>query len=461
MSELVGQALGQYRVVELIGQGGMARVYKAYQSALERYVAIKAIPTHLDNAQENDFVQRFTVEAKLVARVSHPHIVPVHDFGEDDGWAYIVMEYVGNGTLRERLVQAETNHRHLALSWSLLMAEQAAQALDFAHTCGIIHRDVKPGNMLLRSDDHLLLSDFGIATILAVRRALTNDNESTVGTPQYMAPEQGAADGVVDGRTDIYALGVVLFQCVTGNLPFLGDTPMTTIMKHMHQPPPRPSTLVPGLPAAVEQIILRALEKDPALRYQRAADMAADLRAARTELRLGIRTRTPTIPIGEAATGVYGRAYPVFQPPLGTPGAPGTCFRCGAANNPQHRYCTNCGYELSGRRASVDTFLGANGRPLRCRLAFQAGPLAGRSYVLHQDTTTVGRAGGNDVIIPDGTVSRRHARLNFANGVWYVEDVGSSNGTHVNGVPIQHAVRLEDGDELRFGDEIVAFSVVS
>jgi serine/threonine protein kinase len=459
VSELLGTSLGQYQVVELIGQGGMARVYKAFQPRLDRYVAIKVIPTRVESAQEQDFLRRFTDEARMIARLAHPHIVPIHDFGEDAGWAYIVMEYISHGTVRERLIQAEANRMSLNLAWVLKVIEEAAEALDFAHANGVVHRDVKPGNMLLRSEDYLLLSDFGIATILAARRAASLSSNGSVGTPQYMAPEQAVPGRVVDGRADIYALGVVLFQCIAGQLPFNADTPMALVMKHANQPPPRPAALVPGLPPGVERIILRALAKDPNQRYPRAAMMAADLRAARAELPANTRAATPTLQHIAAVSGAYA-GYPVPPPPMGVPGAPGTCFRCGAANNPRHHYCTSCGYDLSGRRAAVDTFRLPDGRVLRCRLIFRNGPLAGRVFVLHQDATTLGRTTGNDLLIPDGTVSRFHARIRFAGGVWYAEDAGSSNGTWVNGVRIEQPTQLKPGDEVRLGDVILTFELV-
>ena len=456
VSELVGQRLGQYQVLELIGLGGMARVYKGYQDSLQRYVAIKAIASQVDNSPDATFVRRFTNEARVVARLTHPNIVPVHDFGEDKGWAFIVMEYIASGTLRERLIKADQQHVRLDLPLTLELLAQAALALDFAHTNNVIHRDVKPGNMLMRTEDHLLLSDFGIAAILEANQQFTRTG-ANVGTPQYMAPEQGMPDGVIDARTDIYALGVVLFQCVTGRLPFNAETPMGTIMQHMQEPPPRPAALVPGLPPFVEQITLRAMAKDPNARYQRARDMAEQLRAAAADARRGARPPQLTVPRD---------GYPISGngviplPPRGRPGAPGTCFRCAAANDPRNRFCTTCGYDLSGVRAKADRYLLPNGHPLRCRITLRNGPLIGYSFLLHQDATNLGRTIGNDVIIPDGTVSRHHARLTFRNGQWTVEDLGSSNGTWVNGVRVKRPTPLMHGDELRLGDDIMAFEMV-
>ena len=167
----------------------------------------------------------------------------------------------------------------------LLVLEQAARALDFAHRNGIVHRDVKPGNMLLRTDEHLLLSDFGIATILAASAAYSRSGHP-VGTPQYMSPEQGTPRAPVDGRADIYSLGVVLYQCVTNQLPFYADQPIGIITKHISEPPVRPLSLVPGLPPRVDAIIMRAMAKDPRQRYQHAAEMADELHTARDELRV-------------------------------------------------------------------------------------------------------------------------------------------------------------------------------
>src|SRR5258707_788212 len=144
LEELIGQSLGQYQIRELIGQGGMARVYRAVQPTLGRSVAIKALPRRLDNVQDQELLQRFYAEAKLVAKLSHPHIVPVHDFGEDQGWAYIVMEYIAGGTVREQMSKAESIYARLSLPWTLKVIEQAALALDFAHRNGVVHRDVKP-----------------------------------------------------------------------------------------------------------------------------------------------------------------------------------------------------------------------------------------------------------------------------------------------------------------------------
>lgn len=463
MTDVVGQTLGQYRVIELIGLGGMARVYKGYQPSLARNVAIKAIPTQIDNTRDNEFAQRFITEARVIARLTHPNIVPVHDYGEDKGWAFIVMEYISGGTLRNRIAAAEAQRTRLDLAPTLDLLAQAALALECAHSNGIIHRDVKPANMLLRTEDHLLLSDFGIAALLEANRAFTRSG-ANIGTPQYMAPEQGTPNGVIDARTDIYALGVVTFQCMTGQLPFPADSPMAIVMRHINDPVPRPSSLA-QLPIRVEQIILRAMEKNPTNRFQHAREMADQFKEAAYEVRRGLRhppltLKHQSLPGHDNHGGHSQSNHFIPLPPPGVPGQPGTCLRCGAANNPRNRFCTNCAYDLSGARARVDRYKTPTGHPLRCRIIIRNGPMTNHAFVLHQDITTLGRTAGNDVVIQDATVSRFHARLFFHNGQWSIEDLQSANGTFVNGKRVNRPIPLQNGDELRLGDDIITFELL-
>jgi eukaryotic-like serine/threonine-protein kinase len=205
MSALIGKKLGQLEVVEQIGQGGMATVYKAYQPALDRFVAIKVLPATY--AKDPTFMERFIREARAIAKLYHPHILPVHDFGDQDGTTYIVMEYVSGGTLKRRLKPGQPMPLRDAIDAVL----QTCQALECAHQHNIVHRDIKPGNMLLRSDNFLLLSDFGIAKILEANTALTRTGVG-IGTPQYMSPEQSTGSPNVGPRSDLYSLGIVLYQ---------------------------------------------------------------------------------------------------------------------------------------------------------------------------------------------------------------------------------------------------------
>ncbi|HET8906503.1 MAG TPA: FHA domain-containing serine/threonine-protein kinase [Ktedonobacterales bacterium] len=445
--------LGKYRIMDPIGSGGMARVYRAYQESLERYVAIKTIPTSSDR----HMIARFQQEAKLIARLSHQNILPVYDYGDEGGWAYIVMEYVPGGTVRDKLATAEATHMLTPLWWVLKICEQAALALDYAHSAKVIHRDVKPANMLLRSEEHMLLSDFGIATIIAAN-ASSHRGSVGVGTPQYMAPEQGMPHHSVDGRSDIYALGVVLYQAVTNRLPFYADQPAAIIQKQISEPLVPPSMYNPALPPSVQHIVMRAMAKDPGQRYQRASEMATALADAQAALG-SARQANPTARVAIVSSAAVPQPIP-FVPP-GDARPAGACLRCGTVNNPANRFCTFCGYDLSGGRAQVDRVLGPNGRPVRCRLTFLNGLLVGRSFVLHQDVTTIGRTTGNDVLILDGTVSRHHARLIFHNGQWSIEDAGSANGTFVNDQRVKRPKALRNNDRIRVGDAFANFEIIS
>ena len=245
LNSLVGKSLGQFRIVEHIGAGGMASVFKAYQPTLDRYVAIKVLPAY--HARDPIFVKRFTQEARSVAKLAHPNIVQIHDFGEQDNITFIVMEYVESGTLKDRLKE-----RPLTVPEAVDFVIQAAEGLGCAHSHGIIHRDVKPANMLLRKDGHLLLSDFGIAKILEGTVNLTRVGTG-IGTPQYMSPEQGTGQPV-DRRSDIYSLGIVLYHTLTGRVPFTGDSPLSITVKHLNDSIPIENLRVKGVPQPIEQV---------------------------------------------------------------------------------------------------------------------------------------------------------------------------------------------------------------
>ncbi len=270
MSDLVGKSLGRYHIGEQLGEGGMAIVYKAYDTRLETDVAVKVIrtdnilPSVLDSA-----LKRFEREAKLLARLLHPNIVKVIDYGEFEGMPYLVMPYLPGGTLKRKLGKPTSWQE----SFKLLLP--IAEALDYAHSQNMIHRDVKPSNILLTQRGQPMMADFGIAKILD----LENTQELTgtsmmIGTPEYMAPEQVTAK-TVDHRADIYALGVVLYEMVTGRQPFLADTPMAVLIKHNTEPLPPPRKFVPNLPDAVEKVLLKALAKHPDDRYQSMEEFGA------------------------------------------------------------------------------------------------------------------------------------------------------------------------------------------
>ncbi|HUV88645.1 MAG TPA: SUMF1/EgtB/PvdO family nonheme iron enzyme [Anaerolineae bacterium] len=268
--DLTGTIVGQYDILEQIGRGGMATVYKAYQPTLDRYVAVKVLTPGL--AQDEDFVARFEREARAVARLRHRNILTVFDYGRQGGVFYLVMEYASGGALRERLGWPQD------LAYAVSIVSQVGDALAQAHNQGVIHRDVKPGNILMAADDWPLLSDFGLAKILEDSVQLTASGVG-VGTPQYMSPEQ--ARGLpVDGRSDIYSLGIVLYEAVTGRPPFGTDAPVVVILRHINDPLTPPRSLRSDLPRELEHVILKALAKSPAERYQRMEEFVEDLQAA-------------------------------------------------------------------------------------------------------------------------------------------------------------------------------------
>jgi tetratricopeptide (TPR) repeat protein/tRNA A-37 threonylcarbamoyl transferase component Bud32 len=270
MGELSGHNLGPYRLLDQLGAGGMATVYKAYHAAMDRYVAIKVLPRHL--ARDSNFRARFQQEARVIARLEHRHILPVYDAAEEDGIPYLVMRYTDGGDLNGLLAGGIT------LARTIELLAQVAEALGYAHRQGVIHRDVKPANVLIGRDGDALLADFGIAKIYEDTLQLTGEG-NMVGTPAYMAPEQLQGKSV-DARTDIYALGVVLYQSLTGECPFVAETPLAVAMMHIHNPLRPPSQLKQDIPASIERVILRAMAKNPADRFQTAEEMAEALRAA-------------------------------------------------------------------------------------------------------------------------------------------------------------------------------------
>src|SRR5437660_1328640 len=211
--DLIGKTLGNYRILSTLGQGGMARVYKAYQENLDREVAVKVLPPWY--AADRSFVERFNLEARLVARLSHPNIVTVHDASEQYGHLYIVMQLVDGGTLKLRLDQLQREGKAMDVGEVVAIFTQLADALTYAHSQGVIHRDIKPVNVLMDRSGRPILSDFGIAKVLASTKTSLTNPGAGVGTPEYMSPEQ-CQGGAVDGRADIYALGVMLFEALTG-----------------------------------------------------------------------------------------------------------------------------------------------------------------------------------------------------------------------------------------------------
>jgi len=274
MADMSGNTLGKYRLTERLGRGGMAEVYRAYQPSLEREVAIKVMHGYL--AEDEDFVGRFKREAKAVATLRHPHIVQVYDFDIEDDTYYMVMEYIGGETLKPRLRRLGAEGKRMPLEEVVRIFCALCDALDYAHAQGRVHRDIKPANIMF-DGERLVLTDFGIASIVGGTRYTATG--AMVGTPAYMSPEQGQGEPG-DVRSDVYSLGVILFEMVTGQVPYDADTPLAIVLKHLNEPLPLPRQVSADVPPAMERVILKALAKSPGDRYQSAGALAEALEAA-------------------------------------------------------------------------------------------------------------------------------------------------------------------------------------
>ncbi len=262
MSSLINHSLGRYHILEQLGEGGMATVYKAYDTRLERDVAIKIIRRNAFPPEQLErILKRFEREAKSLAKLSHPNIVGVLDYGEHEGSPYLVLVYLPGGTLKKLM------GRPMPWQEAVRLLIPIANALEYAHEHKVVHRDVKPANILLTEKSQPMLTDFGIAKILELEDGHTLTGTGMgVGTPEYMSPEQGSGREV-DGRADIYSMGIIFYELITGRKPYTADTPIAVILKHMTDPLPRPSQFVNSLPEAVEKVLLKSLAKDPKDRY--------------------------------------------------------------------------------------------------------------------------------------------------------------------------------------------------
>jgi len=265
MSFNVGENIGPYRIMEQLGQGGMATVYKAYHAALDRYVALKVL--HPAFHEDQTFAARFQREARVVAKLEHPHIVPVYDYAEHEKRPYLVMKFIEGDTLKARLSKGPLSADEIAG-----VVNSVGSALAYAHKQGILHRDIKPSNVLIAKDGEMYLADFGLARIAQAGES-TLSSDSIMGTPQYISPEQALGKKDLDAGTDIYSFGVMLYEMVVGQVPFSADTPFSIIHDHIYTPLPLPMDVNPKVPEPVQRVLLKALAKDRHDRYASVNEM--------------------------------------------------------------------------------------------------------------------------------------------------------------------------------------------
>jgi eukaryotic-like serine/threonine-protein kinase len=400
MAELVGQQVDHYRIEALLGEGGMGAVYKAYDINLARHVALKVM--HRQFANQSEFQHRFLQEAQAAARLDHPSIVRIYNFGMREGFLYIVMEFVPGATLATYLRRLEKSGQIVRLDETLTILAQVADALGYAHRQGVVHRDIKPDNILLKPLDEpdrdgdppirALVTDFGLAKLVA--GGIQTETGTFMGTLPYMSPEQ-CLGRELDGRSDLYSLGVLLYQLATGQLPFDIQSPTEAVMKHIQEVPPEPRSVRPELPVAVENIIKQAIAKEPAARFRTGEQMARALR----QVALGLNDDDVTqIAPDQSVISLVTQLLPAEA--VAEPSRPG--------------------FELTALPGEERLLVARKGE-------------SPATYALDQQVVTIGRGDDNDVALPAEGVSRHHARIERTTTGWRVLDLGSTNGSFLNG----------------------------
>ncbi len=272
MAFAIGENVGAYRIVAQLGQGGMASVFKAYHAALDRYVALKVL--HPAFMEDPNFLARFQREARVIARLEHQNIVPIYDFAQHAGQPFLGMKFIAGETLKARLARGALDGSQV-----LAIVDAVGQALSYAHRQGILHRDIKPSNVLLGEDGSIYLADFGLARIAQAGES-TISSDMLLGTPQYISPEQARGERDLDAGTDIYSLGVVVYELLVGRVPFSADTPFSIIHDHIYTPLPLPRAINPNVSERLERVLLKALAKERADRFRTIEEMVSSFLSA-------------------------------------------------------------------------------------------------------------------------------------------------------------------------------------
>lgn len=287
MSFNVGENVGPYKIIEQLGQGGMATVYKAYHASLDRYIALKAL--HPAFGEDVTFAARFQREARVVAKLEHPYIVPVYDYADHEKRPYLVMKFIEGDTLKARLSKGPLTSEEINK-----VVDSVGSALAYAHRQGILHRDIKPSNVLVASDGEMYLADFGLARI-AQSGESTLSSDMIMGTPQYISPEQAMGKKELDDGTDIYSFAVMLYEMVVGQVPFSADTPFSIIHDHIYTPLPLPQTINPNVPEPVQRVLLKALAKERADRHASVSELVTAFKEAWRESGVPMKGTSMTI----------------------------------------------------------------------------------------------------------------------------------------------------------------------
>ncbi len=446
MSYLIGQQIENYKVESIIGDGGMGTVCRAIDVDLDRPVALKIM--HPQYLAQTEFQERFQQEAKAAARLSHPSIVSIYRFGRTADYLYIVMELVEGASLGDYIGQVTKTQQVVRLNETLFIMAQVADALGYAHRHGVIHRDIKPDNVLVKKLEdperpgnpplRAVVTDFGLAKLM--EGGVQTQTGTFIGTLPYMSPEQVMGKSL-DGRSDIYSLGVVLYQLATGQLPFDIKSPTDAVLQHLNSQPLEPHLVRPGLPFTVERIILTALAKEPEYRYQTSKEMAQELRKAAAQLSdsdiatFGGQAKSVSMLTKfEAAKKEEETAEeePLSQlePPPSVATAQGDAVAEATSEAAQHDLAQPAESGLSTQDAverpslQPDTFAQVvvtqhDGEP--------------RTYPLAQPHIRIGRAPDNDVVLPSRGVSNFHALLEQTAQGWQITDLGSTNGVYLDG----------------------------
>lgn len=410
MTNLLGETISEYHLKEMVGEGGMATVYKAFQPSLNRWVAVKVM-----HERYSDLLPRFQREARAVAQLRHRNILAIYDYGEEAGYAYIVMEFVEQGTLKDLLTGQP-------MDWvkAVALAIAIGDALQYAHQHGVVHRDVKPSNILLPSVDWPLLADFGLVKIKSSEEQLT-DSGMIIGTPEYISPEQASGEPV-DHRADIYALGVILFEMVTGRLPFDYKNLNQIMVAHIAEPPPSPIELNPTCPPPLDAVILKTLEKAPEDRYP-------DMRAMVDALKgvIGSSTLPKGKIFGTQELSPYIADLPLLY-----------------LDQPEPIIIQTAKIVLVEQNVIMDV---PSDKPE---------VIIGRTHGEIRVDIDLGPYGA-----ASAGVSRKHARLLPQDNRWQLEDLGSLNGTYVNEIKLkpQSPLALKSGDVIRCGHLPLIFRI--